>query len=534
MRMKGFIMQRIKTRVVAILFAVTMAATVFIALPMTAYADVGDIYIGGPAYDSTTDHSTADWEWDSATNTLTLNSSYHEGSIEFTGATHATIYIKLTGDVTIDSLSGYPAISCTGGGGNYIFVTTFDHTLNVKANTADLDSVIDVNGTISFNAGTVNVTNENPHGYGIRAVVGTVADHTQLNVVGAVISDGVAIDASSSSVLITGSVEAGGVGVQAFDGSNVEVSNGIIIQHDDDDFNSIGVYAVTGSTVTVTSGGINLSNGTCYGIFAVDDGTEVFVAGEVNINTTAAGTGLYIWEGASVFVDGNVTVNSALNGAAVVAETGSKVDISGNAMSNTYGVFAASASNVNITGDVKAAYGSVDAYSESQIDIGGDVYATDAGATAVSAYDAFINILGNVKATGVDSTGVLVEWDGQVTVDGTITADTYISFGDIKINGVPYSPYTVTAADYDASTIKDGYLQYSITYLDDQGAEHTDYVWVKVIAAEVELPEDEVDISTVPATGDSMALEGGAAILMLLFAGAAALAWRRSASKHLL
>jgi LPXTG-motif cell wall-anchored protein len=91
----------------------------------------------------------------------------------------------------------------------------------------------------------------------------------------------------------------------------------------------------------------------------------------------------------------------------------------------------------------------------------------------------------------------------------------------LEIDGVIYDPYTITAMDNDSSSLKDGYMQYSITYLDGNNNSYTDYVWVRLPL--VEFPEDP----TLPGTGDTRSLILGSSVLLLALMGAGALVLSR-------
>ena len=232
------------------------------------------------------------------------------------------------------------------------------------------------------------------------------------------------------------------------------------------------------------------------GIFAQDAGTKVTVNGNVNAN----GFGLSALDGAVINAKGDVTVSgSACEG--VVALTKGKVNLTGNVSvkgDDSVGVFAGAGSPQNPVG-------------------------------------ATINIDGNVTAKGTDAIGAWAEWGSKITIEGKISAPIYISFGDLSNDGGT-TFYTVnkTKAENDATSKKSGYMQYSVSYVEN-GVDITDYVWVGNKAVGPGNNDEPADTTTVPGTGDTVALMGGASALMLALMGAGALliARRRQTSSIL-
>jgi hypothetical protein len=121
-------------------------------------------------------------------------------------------------------------------------------------------------------------------------------------------------------------------------------------------------------------------------------------------------------------------------------------------------------------------------FGDSNVNVSGSVTATGDDAIGIDCYYYGIaTVGGNVVASGSNAIGVQVQYSSEVTVEDTIIAPTYISFGELTINGVYYNPYTKTAVDFDSSSMKPDYMQYSVSYKGEGNytGDYTDYVWVK-------------------------------------------------------
>ncbi|MDR0458837.1 MAG: hypothetical protein LBG68_00005, partial [Coriobacteriales bacterium] len=153
-------------------------------------------------------------------------------------------------------------------------------------------------------------------------------------------------------------------------------------------------------------------------------------------------------------------------------------------------------------------------------------------------YQGIATVGGNVVASGNNAIGVQVQYSSEVTIEGKITAPTYISFGELTINDVYYNPYTKTAADNDSSSMKPDYMQYSVSYQGEGifAGDYTDYVWVKNL--EIPTPDPGPGPSPgpdpgpgptpnpnpgTPGTGDFDALLASSLALLLAIMGAGAL-----------
>ena len=200
-----------------------------------------------------------------------------------------------------------------------------------------------------------------------------------------------------------------------------------------------GLYVSSGGIVNMSgSGNFNVSSSSEDAVFVAGSGSKATVT-----NATSTKDGGYA--GAWVQNNGEVTVLGTAMGAGSIG-TGAFVNIGGKITvenaSGSYGVFT--------TG------------SGSQVTVR-NVTVTGSGNGVRAVANSEILVLGDVSASGSGSIGAYALTGGQITIDGTITASggaTYITVGaTIK-----------TAAQYEATTTKAGYLTYT---------DGTNTVWVK-------------------------------------------------------
>ena len=435
-------------------------------------------------------------------------------------------------------------------------------SLNVYGNIiATAGNAIDASKGAEVTIGTaltpVNIT-AGGSGYGIRAE----DTPTTVTVFGNIKSGDDGVNAEKDAeVTVTGNIEAGGTGVTAFSGANVELTGDI-------KSDKIGAYAngpdsgatVTvkgnvlavefgamaghGSTVSIT-GNITVTGavvpGGSDGVNASDPGTKVTVVGDITVLGPNADDGVSAIFGAEVTVEGNI---EAVNG--IHAEGGAKVNVTGDIdasvdgvnaiepdtkvtvkgiVKGAQGVYADNGSEVTIEGRIEASNGIQVPFAGAKVSVTGNIIADNYGILA--RFDAKVSVLGNIYAGWI---GILAEGDGsdvfikghifvsgpnaeagvwsgirgKVTVDGTITAPEYIAFHD---TGTGNSSY-VTANDYDASSSKPGFLQYT-------GGNPLSWVWVRG------------DASTLPGAGDNVGIWVLAIVTLLSLAGTTLMLIRR-------
>lgn len=254
-----------------------------------------------------------------------------------------------------------------------------------------------------------------------------------------------------------------------------------------------GLEVTNGSAVdlddSVAGGAFNVS-GSSYGVYADDatiivssamasEGTAVVAlnGADITVNGNAGGTsGGVFANNSSVTVKGDA--ESTDDGTVAVNSQGSTVHVYGSAIahggSSSHGVLGSG--NVTIDGNAEGSqYGVAFSGDFSIVNIEGNVIArgTDDEGTGfycfgASASGGNINIGGNVIAA--DGTGVHGAGSGKVTIDGTVTAATYIKFSFGGVTTIK------TIEDKTLPTTLSGYDTYSSDF---------STVWIKETASPV-------------------------------------------------
>lgn len=262
------------------------------------------------------------------------------------------------------------------------------------------------------------------------------------------------------SVVVTGNVVAsgaGGIGAQAESGGNIEVTG-----------NAQGVMAgayASGAGSSIIVGGHAIASGA--GSFGLDalNGGYIEVGGDAQgVSYGAFSSG----PGSSVAV-GNNSISTGAAGIGAGAENGGSMAVTGNAQGATYGVFANNAGSSITVGGHAAASGvaGVGARAEDagSVVVTGNVEGAHAGAFTDGAGTS-IAVGGNVTSSNC---GANANDEGEITIDGVITAPVYIRVG-LDSKG---------ADDYELVTTKAGYL----TYTDGDST-----VWVREDTAAPSIP----------------------------------------------
>jgi hypothetical protein len=407
--------------------------------------------------------------------------------------------ITLTGDINytkpiIVTEGYYPSFTLDLGGHKLTITTDFDygievyggHTLTVQGpGTLDVTGV--QYGIYAHDGGTFAVTDGTN-----KAIVNATATGDDFSV-GAYATGG------GSTVNVTGDVTAIGVygrGARADDGCSVIVGGSATGDID-------GAYARgTGATVNVTG------NVTATGVNGVGadahEGGNVTVGGNatggevgasaddmdstVNVAGDATGDhdGAFAGDGGNVTVGGNATADKEGTGA-VADGGGATVNVAGDAIGDG-GAYATNGGSVTVDGSATGIFEGVGAYSiGSMVNVTGDVTGGYTGAFA--ALGGTVKVTGSITATEEDGYGAVVQNGGEITIDGSITANTYILFlygilGEDEYLNELYDEVIKTRSDYNTSTTKDGYLTYieADSYYDDEDEEYKDIyftVWVK-------------------------------------------------------
>lgn len=566
-------MQKLRKRTLSIFLAVMMATTMLVALPAKALAavpgtvasgevyvvqsgDIGDITVesGGVVagywnlYGTITVESGGILTWDTSVTATTPTPASGTllvgGAGAFIQLVSGTLDVEangtnitnfgLEGDANINAIGGNPFVldADTGFMVNSFATLTVNPSTGLTMNLFGAGSVINVTGD-----GTLVVKEGARVVLGNDAVIdsdfGVVVDQTTTSDTGILDSLWIKIaPTGSGGGIYTGGVSAPtpicaigpttyGTLADALSAAHsgdtitfltdieeditVTVSSGQELTIDLDGYNwgalfFNGIY-VDGGILTITNGGtvtypIEVANGgklfftadlyNLYGISVYGAGSTANVVGDID----AARYGLSAWDEGVITATGDVTVDGACD-KAINAESGAIITVNG---------------NVSATGPV-----SIGVYA-------GDTVGT-VGATVI--------INGNVTSENI---GAWAEWGSKITIDGTLTAPIYISFGKLdRHDGKGEVTINLTAADFDATSSKPGFLQYSITYQDPQGKILTDTIWVR----DPNFNNNDDD-NIVPATGDTLTLIVGASVLILMLMGAGALLYSRRRTKSIL
>lgn len=240
-------------------------------------------------------------------------------------------------------------------------------------------------------------------------------------------SSGPGLNISSGSVSLTGS---GSLNVTGYDygvyahGGRATVTNATAT----DDSRGIGAYAIgVNSSITVSGN----ARGFDGGVYAKDC-ASVTVGGNVTA-TGSRGDGAYSMTGI-ITVGGSVT---STNGRGVVALECGRITVGGSVQGKTDGAYASDYTTIKIGGNVTATGGfGVYACWGGNITVQGDVKAAAPNNNtyfyygAYSDYKANVAVHGDITANapaGIQMIGAASSGtDGKTTVDGTITAPTYI------------------------------------------------------------------------------------------------------------
>ncbi|MCL2135938.1 MAG: hypothetical protein FWH40_00190 [Coriobacteriia bacterium] len=374
----------------------------------------------------------------------------------------------------------------------------------------------------------------------------------QVDVVGNIDSaaEGVIAAGEDTVVVINGNIKSVFDGIHAYDAARVEAVGNITTGTDDE--SEDGIEAYDGATVVVI-GDIQAF----YGIYVHK--TESFtgltsvtlngsiLSGDQGVHSTAEGavvtvngdifclrSGVYNLYG-TVVVDGRIETSfsgiTARNDA-VVTVTGSITCIHTDLSDSSYAIgVVADWDTVVSTGSITAvgprAYG-VSAYIGSVVTVNGDINVTAESyaigiltTAAIDANDRYhgnaeVFVDGTVTVSGAEKYTINIGYGSRVTIEKSLAEPYVIVF--FNPNVLPdYQLVEKTAGDNDATSVKDGYIQFS------GGGTPVSYVWIKYQEAVVEPQRPP----TTPATGDASTLLGTSASLLFTVFGTLTLSLRR-------
>ena len=397
--------------------------------------------------------------------------------------------VTVSGNITVNNSASLGVIAMDDD-------TVFTITGNIT--TQDEANIYAGHGAKAYVTGNLICTGKTPR---TEAIITTVRGYVELN--GSIDTHGQAIHAyRGSEVYVKGNIDAGihyrfKSSIEADYNSIVSVDGYVSIKEASDG-NSIDVQ---GDSSVVIKGDLTVEGDRCNAIYAGgndDAKATVNIGGSLSV-TGENDTAIYAEAGGDVTVKGDVTTEGlGSRGVFVYAESGD--------------------ASVKVNGSV--------------ITTGNDVIGIDCF------YHGIATVGGNVVASGSDAIGVQVQYSSEVTIEDTIIAPTYISFGELTINGIHYNPYTKTAADNDSSSMKPDYMQYSMSYQCEGifAGDYTDYVWVKNLEISTPDPGPGPGPSpgpdpgpgpgpnpSIPGTGDFDTLLASSSALLFALMGAGAL-----------
>jgi uncharacterized repeat protein (TIGR02543 family) len=231
-----------------------------------------------------------------------------------------------------------------------------------------------------------------------------------------------------------------------------------------------------GSGNTVQVGTVTVSAGTGDGIYVVNGGTVTVGSQTSSASVTGKGSGICTRQGSNtavIKVYGDVTGG----GRAISAYGDADIKVYGDVKSTStlasaFAVegFANSGDDISvrITGNVQGPNGVKYHGNNGTVSVGGNVTATGDASDTVGVYASYgsVGVTGNVASGGI---GAEAGENGEITIDGVLTANTYVKvYYAIK-----------TAADKEPNTTKEGYHTYqknsAVVWIKD-GASATTYL----------------------------------------------------------
>jgi len=259
-------------------------------MPVASFAAMGGtLFIGGnPGISLAADQSGTGWDWDSATDTLTLESTYGGDNVSF--STSDTIHVTYSGNVTITGPGTLQALVCdgefiiTGGGGTLTLIATnnFEALWALDAITIGGDAVINAKS----DASAVIVVNDGDI---------TIEGNASVTAEGTGVNSGGLYAGTSGSITIntTGDVDitATGVGYALEAAGDIDIMNGTVDLTAADDAHAYdptptftgGMVTVNGTVVYVV---LTFTGSPTYDIPASTVGTDI---AEIDVSGGASG-----------------------------------------------------------------------------------------------------------------------------------------------------------------------------------------------------------------------------------------------------
>lgn len=300
-------------------------------------------------------------------------------------------------------------------------------------------------------------------------------------------------------IVINGDVSGASAGLSASSGNDITVT-GTVTATGTGANHAVFVYYPEN---TVSVGSAVVSSGTGAGLY-IEEGGNVTVGSQTTPGQVV-GKGFGIWTRMGM-TQAKITVYGDVEGAShgIFITDDCEITVYGNVKSTSsasescgvYGFINSDTSNIVVDGDVEGVNGVYIHGGQSEVTVTGNVTASgtstaDNTVSGVRASYASCNVGGNVTAN--NGTGAYSFEQSEITVDGTISAQKYIT--------VKYDDKAI--GDNDASSTKPGYLQYSVGYANA-------IVWVKG-AAGGPIPVESI---TVTGAGNATSVKKGNTLQM--------------------
>ena len=303
------------------------------------------------------------------------------------------------------------------------------------------------------------------------------------------------ISNTPGSLFVNGNVNAADWGFKVYEDSSLSIDGNINTA-------SSAIEASDGAVVTVGTSTVPASiTAGDRGIVANGSGSTVVVFGDID----AQGFVIQAENGANVEANGDIT--SPITGV-YASDPGTTVTVNGKIDTGHIGIEAHDSATVTATGNIKSGSHGIHALSFSTVKLTGNIIA-DSQFGILATGSSVVDLLGNITVSGpLAEAGAASVDSAKVTIDGTITAPNYLAF----YNPTTSQFYYVTALDYDASSSKPGFLQYT-------GGNPLSWIWVRG------------DASALPRAGDNVGIWVLAIVTLLSLAGTTLMLTRRRAHR---
>ncbi len=255
-------------------------------------------------------------------------------------------------------------------------ITDSVYTIHLMANVNYPAGIVITGKTITFNLDghNLNVTNDTSDGLQVG-------------------SGGVVNIEGSGEFNVTSNAEYG-IGVYAYDGGNATVTNATATGDWD-----TAVYAKSGGHIRVTGNAVSIGTG---------------------------GTGVYLLDADSVIQVGGDAIATGADSQGISSEDG-MIQVGRNTSGTVYGI-GINGGVVEVAGNVNGGNGGWGVYADNggKIKVDGNIHVTDGTGVTVLTDGSEVSVKGDVTANGTDCVGVDVFDGGFATIDGAISAPTYI------------------------------------------------------------------------------------------------------------